>query len=127
MKTEIFSSRALYLVVYREDNGTLSWISDYKGMKIHDVDVVWGRFPWSGYQCIILIDWMEKRRGVFRNLLCVGRDGKTRWAAELHSSTDRSVAMHMEWYVLSARTWEGCRIIINPKTGKRLSIVWEKC
>jgi len=126
MKTEIFSSPSLYLVVYREENETLSWIGDYKRMKIDQVAVVGGRFPWSGNQCIILIDYMERRQAGFSNLLCVGRDGDTRWVAELPRSPDSFVGMRMEGNILSAGTWSGYGVKIDPKTGKRLSMVFVK-
>ena len=126
MKTEIFSSPSLYLVVYREEDGTLSWIGDYKGMKIDQVAVVGGRWPWSGTQCIILINYMERRQARLSNLLCVGRDGNTRWVADLPGSPDSFVGMHMEGNVLSAGTWTGYGVKIDPKTGKRLSMVFVK-
>jgi len=126
MKTEIFSSPSLYLVVYREEDGTLSWIGDYKGMKIHQIEVIGGRFPWSDNQCIILIKRMQSRQAVFKNLLCVGRDGNARWVAELPGSPDAFVGMHMEGNVLCAGTWSGYGVKIDPRTGKRLSMVFVK-
>ena len=113
MRTEIFDCPALDLNVFREDDGSLTWRGLYKGVPIKDVMPVGG-------ECIILLDPDAGKQPVFKNLLRIGRGGYPRWLADLPASPDAFIDMRSERAGVSARTWSGYTIRIDPNSGRHL-------
>lgn len=118
MLDEIFSITGTGFLVIREPQGSLSWRGDYSGMRVVAVQPVG-----DGSKCIVLLDMPAKKEPNFGNLLCLNRDGSLEWKAELPETNDAFVSLQMIEGVLSANTWNGFHVTLNPATGK--SMQWK--
>jgi hypothetical protein len=76
IREQLFSCEPALFLVFRRDDGSISW-SDYRSQKVKVALPLAG-----GTRCIILLD-PDLKRGLFKNLFCIERDGTVVWTAEL--------------------------------------------
>jgi hypothetical protein len=115
MNTEVFSIPRLQFVVFRQDNDTISWSGDYRGMKVAAAT------PIDNSRCVILLDTAASKQEVFENLLCVERSGNVVWKAELPDQPDAFVRFEMTAHALRAWTWSAWMVRLDPSTGKTIA------
>jgi hypothetical protein len=101
IRGELFSCEAALFLVFRRDDGSISW-SDYRGRKVQVALPLPG-----GARCVVLLadDARESERA-FKNLFCMD--------AELGPEG------------LIAGTWSCIRVTMNPETGQVISEVFTK-
>jgi hypothetical protein len=70
---------------------------------------------------VVVYDWMGSP-SPYRNLVCVGPDGKLRWTAELPTTepADCFVGIRRDGDALLANSWSCYAVWINPVTGESL-------
>jgi|ERR1022692_4517140 hypothetical protein len=118
MRTEVFSSPSLGLTIFREEDGLLSWTGAYKGAVLKKILALG---EGDGYILLLDRDARDvKMQPHFKNLIGIAEDGTLRWIAELPRSPDVFVEARMELGGLSAWTWSGYKIQIDPISGKVL-------
>jgi hypothetical protein len=112
MKTEIFSIPCQQFTVFRQEDGSMNWIGNFRGMKVA------AAMPLDSEKCLILLDRMASKLEVFENLLCVEHDGNTVWKAELPDQPDSFVDFELTPKGLRAWTWSCWMLKLNLETGK---------
>jgi hypothetical protein len=121
IREELFSCEAALLLVFRRDDGSISW-SDYEGQKVQVALPLTG-----GTRCVILLDRFPPiRPKAFKNLFCIERDGTVVWTAGLYQTHDSFVDAELREEGLIAYTWSCFRVTMNPETGQVISEVFTK-
>ena len=77
-------------------------------------------------QCVILLDWMASKEPTFENLLCVDRDGRVIWKAELPQSHDFYSTFELSADGLHAFSFSCFRVKLDTKTGQILESQFTK-
>lgn len=109
--TVAFSSKE-GLSVFRRADGSFSWIGKYKGVSVKNALPIAG-----GKKCILLLDPDASNRSTFENLLCIEQSGRTIWTAKLPSNPDAFLETSLTSEGISALTWSGLRVVLDPYTG----------
>jgi len=112
MPTEVFSIPSHEFVVFRADDGAISWSGSYRGMKVAAAS------PIDDARCLVLLDTAASKEKVFENLLCVERNGAVAWKAELPDQPDAFVKFEMTPTGLRAWTWSGWNLKLDTATGR---------
>jgi outer membrane protein assembly factor BamB len=112
IREELFSCEAALFLVFRRDDGSISW-SDYRNQKVKVA------LPLAdGTRCIILLDPYLKD-GVFKNLFCIEPDGTVVWTAELPERPfDSFLSAKLGEEGLVAYAESGYSIAMSPETGE---------
>ncbi len=76
----------------------------------------------------IVEPWDEASAYRLENLICVDSQGSMRWRAQLPkgSGADCFVAIRADGGELTATTWSGWRIEVEPSTGRHLRAAFVK-
>jgi hypothetical protein len=121
IREELFSCEAALFLVFRRDDGSISW-SDYRGRKVQVALPLPG-----GARCVVLLadDTRESERA-FKNLFCIERDGTIVWTAKLYQPIDAFMDAELSPEGLIAGTWSCFRVTMNPETGQVISEVFTK-
>ena len=96
-------------------DGCYSWSGQYKGIAIKKALPIG-----SGKQCILLLDPDATNRSVFENLICIDQSGEPVWTAKLPSNPDSFLDIALCSEGMSATTWSGFKILLDPNTGKEM-------
>jgi hypothetical protein len=120
IREELFSSEPALFLVFRRDDGSISW-SDYRGRKVQVALPLPG-----GARCVVLLAYDARENKAFKNLFCIDRDGTIIWTAELYQPIDEFVEAELGEEGLIAQTWSGLRVTMNPETGQVISQVFTK-
>jgi hypothetical protein len=120
IREELFSCEPALFLVFRRDDGSISW-SDYRGRKVQVALPLAG-----GTRCVILLAYDAREKKAFKNLFCIERDGTVVWTAELYEPIDEFVSAKLGEEGLIAHTWSCFRVTMNPQTGQVISEVFTK-
>lgn len=113
MLNEMFSIPSLGFIVFRREDGSIGWKGSFKGMAVVDA------LPMDdSSKCLILLDLMASEEQAFENLLCVERTGNVVWRVALVEGPDTIVRFQMSPQGLSAWTWSGWLVKLDPLTGQ---------
>jgi hypothetical protein len=111
IREELFSCETALFLVFRRDDGSISW-SDYNGQKVKVALPLAG-----GTRCVILLDPYLKK-GLFKNLFCIERDGTVAWTAELYGPYDAFLSAKLSEEGLVAYAAAGYSVAMSPETGE---------
>jgi hypothetical protein len=120
IREELFSCEPALLLVFRRDDGSISW-SDYRGRKVQVALPLPG-----GNRCVVLLAEDARETKAFKNLFCIERDGTVVWTAKLYQPIDAFMDAELGEEGLIAGTWSCIRVTMNPQTGEVLSEVFTK-
>lgn len=84
---------------------------------------VWKVLPISDSEdCLVLLEFWERSQYAFQNLLRVRPNGSIVWRAELPDrGADSYVGVEWTTGELTAGSWSGFEVVLNPNTGRIIS------
>lgn len=89
---------------------------------------VWQTLPVPGSDdCLVLLEYWARAQHGFQNLLRVRPDGAIVWRAELPDPRDDAY-VGFRWIdqTLSAGSWSGYQVVLDPHTGRICSMSFTK-
>lgn len=103
--------------------GLVRWHGFPLGAPVEEVEPVS-----DASHAIVLLDYMSGSLGPFENLVCVDCDGSLVWQAELPStsSTEAYVSFELAYGRLTANSWSGYSVELDPRTGKLITSTFTK-
>jgi hypothetical protein len=112
IREELFSCEAALFLVFRRDDGSISW-SDYKGQKVKFALPIAG-----GTRCVILLEAIATRKAASKNLFCIERDGTVAWTAKLYGPFDAYLTAELGEEGLVAYAASGYSVTMSLETGE---------
>lgn len=110
-----FSSLKHGITVYRDAEGKYVVEGAYEGKAIVKALPMDG-----GNLCVLLLDPDASKDQRFENLICVNRSGTILWRAKLPTSPDVFVTVEVAPDGISASSWSGLKLHLDPKTGQEI-------
>jgi len=117
----IYSVNSGKLIVRDASSGSVVWTGDFDGFTVLKA------LPLASDEaCLVLLDPGSTKQATFENLLLVDPSGAVRWRAKLPRTNDAFTDVLVMGTQIEARTWNGLRVQVDPRTGQTEEIGFSK-